>query len=103
MTSPVNYDENDLDIDGYCLSIARELAEIMAHDACPPSAYVFSDFNQPFAPADRHTALQLLSGSGDQNYLDERSGVENVRATLVKSWRDVNEMTTHHKKNKIAA
>lgn len=101
--NPFNYDENDLDIDGYCLSISRELAEIMAHNACPPSSYVFSDLNQPFAPADRHTALELLSGSGEQNYLDENSGVENVRATLVKSWRDVNEMTTHHKKNKIAA
>ena len=75
----------------------------MAHDASPPSAYVFSELNQPFAPADRHSALQLLAGAGDQNYLDENSGVENMRATLVRSWRDVNELTTHNKKNRIAA
>ncbi|KAG8706512.1 hypothetical protein FRC08_001007 [Ceratobasidium sp. 394] len=100
--NPFNYDENDLDIDGYCLSIARELAEIMAHDPSPPSTYIFSDFNQPFAPADRRTASELLSGSPSE-YHDEVSGMENVRATLVRSWRSVNEMTTHHKKNKIAA
>jgi len=100
--NPFNYDDNDLDIDGYCLSIGRELAEIMAHDASPPSTYIFSDFNQPFAPADRRTASELLSGSPSE-YHDETSGMENVRATLVRNWRSVNEMTTHHKKNKIAA
>ncbi|QRV90978.1 bestrophin protein [Ceratobasidium sp. AG-Ba] len=86
--NPFNYDDNDLDIDGYCLSIARELAEIMAHDPSPPQSYIFSDFNQPFAPADR--------------YQDELSGMETVKATLVRNWREVNEATTHHKK-KIAA
>lgn len=101
--NPFNYDENDLDIDGYCLSIARELAEIMAHDASPPSSYVFSAFNQPFAPEDRRTAVQLLSESEAREYHDEKSGLENMRATMVRNWRSVNELTTHHKKNKIAA
>ncbi|KAG9128323.1 hypothetical protein FRC07_000831 [Ceratobasidium sp. 392] len=100
--NPFNYDENDLDIDGYCLSIARELAEIMAHDPSPPSTYIFSDFNQPFAPADRRTAAELLSGNPSE-YHDETSGMESMRTTLVRSWRSVNEMTTHHKKNRIAA
>ncbi|KAG8744420.1 hypothetical protein FRC10_010198 [Ceratobasidium sp. 414] len=100
--NPFNYDDNDLDIDGYCLSIGRELAEIMAHDASPPSTYIFSEFNQPFAPADRRTASELLS-SEPSEYHDEVNGMENVRATLVRNWRSVNEMTTHHKKNKIAA
>jgi len=101
--NPFNYDENDLDIDGYCLSIARELAEIMAHDPSPPSTYVFSDFNQPFAPEDRRTASELLQESKGSDYLDEVSGMENMRSTLVRNWRSVNEMTTHHKKNRIAA
>lgn len=94
----VNYDENDLDIDGYCLSIARELAEIMAHDPAPPTTYIFNDYNQPFAPADRRTATELLSEANGKEYLDEKTGVETVRATLVRSWRSVNELTTHNKK-----
>ncbi|KAF8601710.1 hypothetical protein BDV93DRAFT_558299 [Ceratobasidium sp. AG-I] len=101
--NPFGYDPNDLDIDGYCLSIARELAEIMAQDPFPPSSYVFSDFNQPFAPADRRTASRLLTEPDGQEYLDEKSGMKNVHVTLVKSWSSVNEMTTHHQKNKTAA
>ncbi|KAG9103862.1 hypothetical protein FRC07_009911, partial [Ceratobasidium sp. 392] len=45
--NPFMYDENDLDVDSYCLSIARELAEITAHNAAPPSEYIFSPMNQP--------------------------------------------------------
>jgi len=101
--NPFNYDENDLDIDGYCLSIARELAEIMAHDSSPPLSYIFSDFNQPFAPADRRTAIELLNKADATEFHDESNGMDNVRSTLVRSWREINEMTTHHKKNKIAA
>ncbi|KAF8598227.1 UPF0187-domain-containing protein [Ceratobasidium sp. AG-I] len=101
--NPFGYDPNDLDIDGYCLSIARELAEIIAQDPSPPSSYVFSDFNQPFAPADRRAASKLLTEPDGQEYLDEMSGMKNVHATLVKSWRAVNEITMHHQKNKIAA
>lgn len=101
--NPFNYDDNDLDIDGYCLSIARELAEVIAHDPSPPSSYIFSDFNQPFAPEDRRSARELITESGGREYMDETSGMENVRATLVKSWRSVNDITTHHKKKTIAA
>lgn len=100
--NPFNYDDNDLDIDGYCLAIARELAEIMAHDPKAPSSFIFNDFNQPFAPADRRTATELLTEHKSNEYLDETHGMDNVHATLVRSWRSVTEMTTHHKK-KIAA
>ncbi|CCO26775.1 hypothetical protein BN14_00806 [Rhizoctonia solani AG-1 IB] len=100
--NPFNYDDNDLDIDGYCLAIARELAEIMAHEPKAPSSFIFNNFNQPFAPADRRTATQLLSDQNGNEYLDETHGMDNVHATLVRSWRSVTEMTTHHKK-KIAA
>lgn len=100
--NPFNYDENDLDIDGYCLAIGRELAEIMAHDPSPPISYIFNEFNQPFAPADRRTVPELLSEANSKEYHDENHGVDNVRATLVRSWREVNELTTHNKKT-IAA
>ncbi|CAE6457946.1 unnamed protein product [Rhizoctonia solani] len=100
--NPFNYDDNDLDIDGYCLAIARELAEIMAHEPKAPSSFIFNEFNQPFAPADRRTAQELLSDQKSNEYLDETHGMDNVHATMVRSWRTVTEMTTHHKK-KIAA
>ncbi|KAL1698491.1 Bestrophin, RFP-TM, chloride channel-domain-containing protein [Schizophyllum commune] len=59
--NPFNYDENDLDLDGFCLSIQRELHEITAHTAPEPSEFVFSMWNQPFAPADRRTAYDLVT------------------------------------------
>ncbi|CAE6463627.1 unnamed protein product [Rhizoctonia solani] len=100
--NPFNYDDNDLDIDGYCLAIARELAEIMAHNPRKPSSFIFNKFNQPFAPEDRRTAPELLSSKKDNEYLDETNGMESVHATMVRNWRSVREMTTHHKE-KIAA
>ncbi|CUA75410.1 hypothetical protein RSOLAG22IIIB_05883 [Rhizoctonia solani] len=100
--NPFNYDDNDLDIDGYCLAIARELAEIMAHEPKKPTSFIFSKLNQPFAPEDRRTASDLLSSKEGNEYLDEISGMESVHATMVRNWRSVTEMTTHHKE-KIAA
>jgi putative membrane protein len=74
----------------------------MAHDPSPPASYIFNDFNQPFAPADRRTASELLSQEKGSDYLDERNGMENIHATLVRSWRSVTHMTINPKR-KIAA
>ncbi|ELU40041.1 hypothetical protein AG1IA_05929 [Rhizoctonia solani AG-1 IA] len=95
------YDENDLDIDSYCLSIAREIAEITAHDPVPPAAYIFSPANQPFAPADRRTASDLTTDM-EHEYYNEGTGMQNLHTTLVKGWRAVNEMTRDNKK-RVAA
>ncbi|KAF8605390.1 UPF0187-domain-containing protein [Ceratobasidium sp. AG-I] len=100
--NPFSYDPNALDIDGYCLSIARELAEITAQNVSPPSSYIFSDYNQPFAPADRRTAQNLVTDTKHE-YFDEHGGMESLHFTLVRSWREVNEVTTHNKKGKINA
>lgn len=86
------YDENDLDIDSYCLLIARELAEITAHNPAPPSDYVFSPLNQPFAPADRRTARDLTADI-EQGYFNKGTGIDSVRTTLVRSWSEVDQMT----------
>ncbi|KAF8596742.1 UPF0187-domain-containing protein [Ceratobasidium sp. AG-I] len=94
--NPFMYDENDLDIDSYCLSIARELAEITAHNPVPPSEYVFSALNQPFAPADRRTAQDLATDM-EHEYYNEGTGMDSVRKTLVRSWREVNEVTQNNK------
>ncbi|KAG8706778.1 hypothetical protein FRC11_007980, partial [Ceratobasidium sp. 423] len=91
------YDENDLDIDSYCLSIAREIAEITAHNPIPPSEYIFSPSNQPFAPADRRTASDLTTDM-EHEYYNEETGMQNLHATLVRGWRAVNEMTRDTKK-----
>ncbi|KAH7339381.1 Bestrophin, RFP-TM, chloride channel-domain-containing protein [Rhizoctonia solani] len=100
--NPFNYDENDLDIDGYCLAIGRELAEVMAHEPKAPASFVFNELNQPFAPADRRTASELLSSQKDNEYMDEIHGIDNMHATMVRSWRSVTEMTMHNKET-IAA
>ncbi|KAF8677702.1 Bestrophin, RFP-TM, chloride channel [Rhizoctonia solani] len=99
--NPFMYDENDLDIDSYCLSIAREIAEITAHDPVPPAAYIFSPANQPFAPADRRTASDLTTDM-EHEYYNEGTGMQNLHTTLVKGWRAVNEMTRDNKK-RVAA
>ncbi|QRW02772.1 bestrophin protein [Ceratobasidium sp. AG-Ba] len=100
--NPFMYDENDLDIDSYCLNIARELAEITAHNPAPPSEYIFSPLNQPFAPSDRRTAQDLTTDM-EHEYYNEASGMDSVRATLVRSWRSVNQMTSDNKKRRVAA
>ncbi|KAG8700930.1 hypothetical protein FRC08_004373 [Ceratobasidium sp. 394] len=100
--NPFMYDENDLDIDSYCLSIARELAEITAHNPAPPSEYIFSALNQPFAPSDRRTAQDLTTDM-EHEYYNEGSGMDSVRSTLVKSWRTVDQMTRDTKKGGVAA
>ncbi|CAE6436177.1 unnamed protein product [Rhizoctonia solani] len=99
--NPFMYDENDLDIDSYCLSIAREIAEITAHNPLPPSEYIFSPSNQPFAPADRRTASDLATDM-EHEYYNEETGMQSVHVTLVKRWRAVNEMTRDSKK-RVAA
>ena len=57
---PFGYDMNDIDIDAICAAVGRELHEITAHTAPEPSEFVFSMWNQPFAPTDRRTAYDLV-------------------------------------------
>jgi putative membrane protein len=103
--NPFNYDLNDLDLDCFCLSIQRELAEITAHTSPDPDAFVYSAWNQPFAPSDRRTAEQLIGhDSNDPNNtneysvdgLDTEKGLPSIRRTLLRSWREVDELTRHH-------
>ncbi|KAJ7124560.1 UPF0187-domain-containing protein [Mycena filopes] len=97
--NPFNYDENDLDLDGFCLSIQRELHEVTAHTMPDPSAFVFSAWNQPFAPADRRNASELVTLDADggayshSDHADAEPGMATIRRTLLKSWRDVDRIT----------
>ncbi|EPQ58735.1 hypothetical protein GLOTRDRAFT_19752, partial [Gloeophyllum trabeum ATCC 11539] len=90
--NPFNYDDNDLDLDGFCLSIQRELHEITAHTSPEPDTYIFSMWNQPFAPGDRRNAEEMMNDVSHE-YLSPDTGVASLRRTLLKSWRDVDGMT----------
>ncbi|KAF8649505.1 hypothetical protein AX16_005757 [Volvariella volvacea WC 439] len=93
--NPFNYDLNDLDLDYFCLSIQRELHEITAHIDPNPDSFVFSFWNQPFAPTDRRPASELVATEPYQHpdYKDLEPGIESVRSTLVRNWRNVDRLT----------
>ncbi|KAJ7509543.1 Bestrophin, RFP-TM, chloride channel-domain-containing protein [Mycena galericulata] len=95
--NPFNYDLNDLDLDAFCLGIQRELHEITAHTTPDPSQFVFTAWNQPFAPADRRSAEELTA-SAEANYRhadhgDSEPGMMSIRRVLLKNWRDVDRIT----------
>ncbi|KAL1938826.1 hypothetical protein VTO73DRAFT_11206 [Trametes versicolor] len=90
--NPFNYDMNDLDLDSFCLSIQRELHEITAHSCPDPDEYIFTPWNQPFAPGDRRTAEEMM-GDVSHSYHGPETGMHHIRRTLLKSWWDVDQMT----------
>lgn len=90
--NPFNYDLNDLDLDTFCLSVQRELHEITAHSCPEPDHFVFSAWNQPFAPGDRRTAEEMLNDV-NHSYHGPETGMHSIRRTLLKSWWDVDQIT----------
>ncbi|KAG9012676.1 hypothetical protein FRB94_005286 [Tulasnella sp. JGI-2019a] len=94
--NPFNYDENDLDLDHFCLTIQRELAEITAHPTPKPDSFIFSPWNQPFAPADRRTATEILH-ERQQHEEDHTEGavIQGVRQVLLKSYEEIIKATEH--------
>ncbi|KAG7092130.1 hypothetical protein E1B28_008504 [Marasmius oreades] len=95
--NPFNYDLNDLDLDSFCLAIQRELHEITAHTCPDPADFIFSSWNQPFAPADRRTAADILRTGTDSYLHPQHSGIEpgmgSLRRTLLQGWKDVDTHT----------
>lgn len=92
--NPFDYDSNDLDLDGFCLMIQRELHEITAHSSPDPSTFIFSAWNQPFAPGDRRTAEEMVADVDHDYHKNEPGvGLDSVRRTMLKSWRDVDTLT----------
>jgi len=90
--NPFNYDLNDLDLDTFCLSVQRELQEITAHTCPEPSSFLFTDWNQPFAPGDRRSAKVMMEDSSHA-YHQSDAAVRSIRKTLLQSWREVDEVT----------
>jgi putative membrane protein len=93
--NPFNYDDNDLDLDGFCLSVQRELAEITAHVAPSHEEFVFTGWNQPFAPADRRTAQEIVADVG-HDYHNKEEGTRALQRTMLRSWREVDAQTRQH-------
>nr|GAT51988.1 predicted protein [Mycena chlorophos] len=98
--NPFNYDLNDLDLDSFCLAIQRELHEITAHTTPDPATFIFTSWNQPFAPADRRSAEEIITAAAAANgeythseQPDVEPGILTLRRTLLKSWRDVDYIT----------
>lgn len=89
---PFGYDMNDLDLDSICEAIERELHEITAHPAPEPASYIFTSDNQPFAPADRRTADEILQDVA-HDYHGEETGMGSVHRTMLANWREVNTLT----------
>ncbi|KAF4616450.1 hypothetical protein D9613_008410 [Agrocybe pediades] len=101
--NPFNYDLNDLDLDYFCQAIQRELHLITAHTAPNPDEFIFSPLNQPFAPADRRTAQQLVASGAEYSLPSDKEksaappGYASLRRTLVRGWQDVNTLTRQMK------
>ncbi|EJD43747.1 UPF0187-domain-containing protein [Auricularia subglabra TFB-10046 SS5] len=89
---PFGYDLNDLDLDAICLAIQRELHEISAHPAPDPASYIFTVNNQPFAPADRRTAKEIVTNRQGEYHVPE-TGMGSIHRTLLRNWREVNQLT----------
>ncbi|KAF8157097.1 Bestrophin, RFP-TM, chloride channel-domain-containing protein [Crassisporium funariophilum] len=98
--NPFNYDLNDLDLDYFCLTIQRDLHEITAHTNPDPSEYLFTKWNQPFAPSDRRTAAELTANP-DEPYTTVDGGAEpgagSIRRTLVSGWKTIDSITREKK------
>ncbi|KAF7356016.1 hypothetical protein MVEN_00931000 [Mycena venus] len=95
--NPFGYDENDLDLDAFCLGIQRELHEITAHTTPDPTQFIFSAWNQPLAPADRRSAEELTAnlseGYRHADHADSEPGMMSIRRVMLKNWRDVDRIT----------
>ncbi|EJD43252.1 UPF0187-domain-containing protein [Auricularia subglabra TFB-10046 SS5] len=90
---PFGYDLNDIDVDSICVAIGRELHEISAHPAPHPDTYIFTRDNQPFAPADRRTADEIVRDTSHGYHAADSSGMGSIHSTLLKNWREVNLVT----------
>ena len=62
------------------------------HTTPDPESYIFTQWNQPFAPGDRRNAREMLDDI-EHSYHGPGTGMHHIRKTLLKSWNDVDEMT----------
>jgi hypothetical protein len=64
------------------------------HTSPEPETYLFSAWNQPFAPVDPRTAEELtVNGEEYRHDGEDGAGMTSMKRTLLKNWRDVDTMT----------
>ncbi|PVG03303.1 UPF0187-domain-containing protein [Serendipita vermifera] len=93
--NPFSYEANDLDLDGFCLEIQREMHEITTHVNPNPHDFIFTQTNQPLAPTERMSAAELIRQGP---YLGP-DGKAYMRRTLLQNWQMVNEQTRDPSQN----
>lgn len=95
---PFDYDKNDLDLDFFCLLIQRDLQEITAYPNLDPSSFIFTNWNQPFAPADSRSAEVLTcTNESYHNTSSTEPGMNSIHRTLVNGWKIVDDLTRGEK------
>lgn len=57
---PLGYDSCDLDMGMFASNIAKELRELSSMPAGDPSEFFFTSMNEPLAPFDNRSALELI-------------------------------------------
>ena len=62
------------------------------HTTPDPDTFLYTEWNQPFAPADRRSAREMLDDVAHA-YHGTETGMHHMRQTLLKSWRDVDQLT----------
>ncbi|KAG8921813.1 hypothetical protein FRC01_014877 [Tulasnella sp. 417] len=80
------------------LEIGQEIENPFNYDEHPapdPSGFIFSQFNQPFAPHDRRSAVEILRQEKDTK---DHETIAGVRQTLVKNYQLISEATFQKKR-----
>ncbi|KAF9445943.1 UPF0187-domain-containing protein [Macrolepiota fuliginosa MF-IS2] len=92
--NPFDYDHNDLDLDGFCLRLQRELHEITAQIHSEPSSIIFSSRNYPLAPVDWRTADTLIAEDAYRRTEDGRKEQTSaIQSTLFHCWKEIDQVT----------
>lgn len=73
----------------------RIVHTIWQHPNPSPHSYVFTAFNQPFAPSDNRTAEEILNDINHE-YHTHTCHMDPIRRTLLKNWKQVQQMTHKH-------
>lgn len=66
------------------------------HTSPDPALFLFSGWNQPFAPGDRRTAedlTRLQEYHPLPEFGDSGTGMPSLRRTLLRGWNDVDNIT----------
>lgn len=62
---------------------------VKQHSSSEPPDFIFTSCNQPFAPMDNRTAVDIRRDVEQGNDKEDAGfGLDSIQRTLLKSWRD---------------